>query len=133
MPVDEQLRRVLGDPYPLGAAQALHLSIEQLTRDDPDGVATHMLDLLAVLSPAGVNLSFLDQVAAPRADAHDIEHPDDRAGSVDGGAAFDAALSLLADRSLATPTVDGQAVTVAPAHPTCRRGSVWPGPAGSTL
>ena len=112
VPVDEQLRHVLGDPYPIGAAQALHLSIEQLTRDDPDGLATHLLNLLAVLSPAGVNLSLLDQAAAPRADAHDTEHLDDRAGSVDDGAAFDAALSLLADRSLATPTVDGQAVTV---------------------
>ncbi|WP_283134408.1 tetratricopeptide repeat protein [Rhizohabitans arisaemae] len=88
-PLPEHLSRHDGDAYPDGTAQAILLSVGQLEPDDED---THeVLDLLSVLSPAGI----------PRALFHEVI--DDPAGR----ATLGETLARLADASLITFTENG--------------------------
>jgi hypothetical protein len=60
--VSDHLVRVPGDPYPRGVAEAILVSVTDLTGEDADGLARRVLDVLSVLSPLGA------EVAAPDAD-----------------------------------------------------------------
>ena len=88
--VGDHLRRVLGDPYSLTAAQALRMSVDDaIVGDDESGLGRHLLELLAVFSAAGVPRSLL-RSQDPRTDE---------------------ALALLADRSLVSLSTDGDVVS----------------------
>ncbi|WP_343971395.1 tetratricopeptide repeat protein [Streptosporangium amethystogenes] len=93
LPLERHLTALEGDAYPAGAAQAILLSLalaEQATLG-----ARRLLEVLAVLSPAGVARLLLH--SAP------ILEPGDQSE-------IDELLARLADTSLITFTDDGQAV-----------------------
>jgi tetratricopeptide (TPR) repeat protein len=102
--VGEHLRRVLGDPYSLTAAQALRMAVDEVPGDDETGLGRHLLDLLAVLSAAGVPRWLLRRAEVTQATA---------AGSavLAGSAGVDAAVAHLADRSLVSLSTDGAIVS----------------------
>jgi tetratricopeptide (TPR) repeat protein len=77
------------DPYPRGTAEAITLALGAAGQNDPGGLAGQLLDVIAVLSPAGTSREVL---AA--------------AGGADPETA-DAALQRLAAWSLVTWSVDG--------------------------
>lgn len=94
--LSDYLSPVQGDRYPRGVAQAILLSIEAATRTaaDEDGLCGPLLDLVSLLSPAGVSRDILYQ-ARPLAPPHTV----------------DAALGRLSDRSLLSFSEDGSAVS----------------------
>ncbi|MFI9846752.1 tetratricopeptide repeat protein, partial [Nonomuraea sp. NPDC051941] len=61
-PVADYLPAQAGDPYPVGAAEAILLSITQAETTVPDAAA--LLPLLSVLSPAGIPLTVLHALTA---------------------------------------------------------------------
>jgi hypothetical protein len=102
LPVQEYLGRVEGDPYPDGVAQAVLLSLDGLGAGAGAEVCGAVMDLVAVLSAAGVPRMVVQ--AAGRAGAlPGIPEPVDEAG-------VDAALGRLAGWSLLAFSVDGSAV-----------------------
>jgi hypothetical protein len=102
LPVRELLQAEKGGQYPRGVAAAVLLSLEGVRADDDTGTALPLMELLAVLSPAGVRRT--------------VFHPVGQRGvlSEDGLSAevVDRALARLAGASLLTFSVDGSAVTV---------------------
>ena len=104
-----RLRAPLGDflplgaePYPPGAAEAVSLSLEALRTADEVGVGAGVLEIMALLSSAGVSRELLGAAG--------------EAGALAAGgrrvAAFvvDQALARLDDQALLTLTIDGQTV-----------------------
>ena len=101
LPVAEYLTRQDGQPYPHGVAEAVLLSLQAVQAADRTGVCAGVMELMCVLSAAGVRRDLL-QVAG-------------QAGVLGGGtglgaAVVDEALGRLAEWSLLAFTVDGQAV-----------------------
>jgi len=105
LPVGEYLTRVPGQPYPHGVAEAVLLSLEAVRASDRGGLCAGVLELMSVLSAAGVR--------------RDVVHAAGQAGVLGGrdvaraGVApdvVDAALGLLAERSLLWFSLDGQVV-----------------------
>jgi len=102
VPVERYLGRVEGAAYPRGLAQAVLLSLAGAGADDDVGLCAAVMDLVAVLSPAGV----------PRS----IMHTAGRVGALPGvvgavdEAAVDAALGKLAEGSVLAFNTDGSAV-----------------------
>ena len=95
-PVDGLLVQVKGGQYPYGVAAAVLLSLEVVREDDDTGLCGTVMDVVSVLSPAGVSRGML----------HAVTHP--------GGALpeqVDQALGLLADSSLLTFSVDRGSVS----------------------
>ena len=94
-PTAKYLPRLKGDPYPRGVAEAISLSIDAVTGDDPVGLAGDLLGLVSLLSPQGVARDLLHcgpsagLLVAPGAEAAD-------------GAAIDQAIGRLAEASLVT-------------------------------
>ncbi len=107
LPVGEYLTREEGQPYPRGVAEAVLLSLDAVRVGDPSGVCIRVMEILAVLSPAGVRRDLL----------HDAGQSGVLATGKRGRAAkvsaslVDKALAQLAERSLLTFSLDGQAVT----------------------
>jgi hypothetical protein len=98
-PVEEYLAPAKGDPYPRSVAQAVLLSIDTAAADDPGGLCGSLLDLVSLLSPAGVARELL-QVAGS-------------AGVLPGDPqAIDSALGRLADCSLLAFSGDDATVSV---------------------
>ena len=95
-------RQVRGDPYPRGVAEAVLLSLRAVRAADWTGVCIGAMEILAVLSAAGVRRELL--------------HAAGQAGMLaSGGHRVDAdlvdrALDQLTDWSLVTFSLDGQAV-----------------------
>jgi tetratricopeptide (TPR) repeat protein len=95
-------REVWEDPFPRGVAEAVLLSLQAVRAADWTGVCTGAMEILAVLSAAGVRRELL--------------HAAGQAGTLaSGGHAVDAdlvdrALDQLADWSLVAFSLDGQAV-----------------------
>jgi Tetratricopeptide repeat len=101
LPVSEYLTRPDGQPYPHGVAEAVLLSLRAVQDRDQTGACGGVLELMSVLSAAGVR--------------RDLLHAAGQAGALDGGtgldaAAVDEALGRLAERSLLAYSVDGQTV-----------------------
>jgi tetratricopeptide (TPR) repeat protein len=86
--------------YPSGAAQAVLLSLEALWASDPSGVCAGAMELMSVLSAAGVR--------------RDLLHAAGQAGALGGrwvaAGLVDQALERLAVWSLLTPGLDGQTI-----------------------
>ena len=103
LPVGEYLTRAAGQPYPHGVAEAVLLSLDAVRAGDQGGVCAGVMELMAVLSAAGVR--------------RDLLHEAGQAGVLPGGGdetvaagVVDGALARLAERSLLTFSLDGQAV-----------------------
>jgi tetratricopeptide (TPR) repeat protein len=102
LPVTSYLTRQDGQPYPHGVAEAVLLSLQAAQASDRTGACAGVLELMCVLSAAGVRRGLL--------------HAAGQAGVLDGGTGLDAlvvdeGLGRLAERSLLAFAVDGQAVT----------------------
>ena len=91
-----------GQPYPRGVARAVPLSLAAIRVADKTGMCTRVIEIMAVLSAAGVRRELL--------------HVAGRAGVLASGghrveaALVDRALEWLSDRSLLTFSLDGQTV-----------------------
>ena len=91
-----------GQPYPHGVARAVLLSLAAIRAADKTGMCTRVIEIMAVLSAAGVRRELL--------------HVAGRAGVLASGghrveaALVDRALEWLSDRSLLTFSLDGQTV-----------------------
>ena len=104
MPVGELLRPVEAGQYPRGVAAAVLLSLEGVRTGDDTGVCVGAMELLAVLSAAGVR-RVLVQAAARQG----VLEQDGQAGEL-APEVVDRALARLAGTSLLTFSVDGSSV-----------------------
>jgi len=107
LPVAQYLTREAGQPYPHGVAEAVLLSLDAVRAGDPAGVCTGVLELMAVLSAAGVRRDLLYD--AGQAGLLDGGEPG--AGAGVGAGVVDGALARLAEASLLAFSLDGQAVS----------------------
>ena len=102
LPVQEHLTRQEGQAYPHGVAKAVLLSLQAVWAADRAGVSTRMLEIMAVLSAAGVRRELL--------------HTAGQAGVLASGghrvpaAQVDRALEWLNHRSLLSFSMDGQTI-----------------------
>ena len=103
LPVSEYLRRGPGQPYPHGVAEAVLLSLQAAQAADAAGVCGGVLELLSLLSAAGVR--------------RDLLHAAGQAGALAGGsgtglgaAVVDEALGALAEWSLLAFSLDGRVI-----------------------
>jgi tetratricopeptide (TPR) repeat protein len=104
LPLKEQLTRVEGQTYPPGVAEAVLLSLDAVWAVDQGGVCTSVMEVMAVLSEAGVRRELL--------------HAAGQAGVLAGSGRrakvaadlVDRALAWLVERSLLTFNLDGQTV-----------------------
>jgi len=104
LPVDRHLRRQTADAYPRGAAQAVLLAARQIEETDP--LASTVIGLIGVLSPAGIRRDVLYALA----EVH--EQPDLHSERYDGVSItdIDETIGRLAEASLLTFTLNGDAV-----------------------
>ena len=105
-PVDQLLLRIGTDRYPHGLAAAVLLALEAVRAGDGTGVCGAVMDLVSVLSAAGVPRAVLH--AAGQAGA--LSEQSGRLARV-AAAEVDEALGRLAGSSLLTFSVDGGTVT----------------------
>ncbi len=103
LPVQEYLTRGQGQPYPPGVPEAVLLNLDASRTGDHGGMCTEVMEVMAVLSAAGVSRELL--YAAGRAGAL-------AARSEAGPPAdmVDRALTRLAERSLLTFSQGGQTI-----------------------
>jgi tetratricopeptide (TPR) repeat protein len=102
MPVEEYLVRDRGQPYPHGVAEAILLSLDAARAGDQGGVRTGVMEIVAVLSTAGVRRGLLHaagQAGVLASGGHQAAAP-----------AVDRALGQLTERSLLAFSLDGQTV-----------------------
>jgi len=104
VPVQEYLRRQDGPPYPHGVAEAVLLSLDAAWAGDQGGVCTGIMEIMAVLSGAGVSRDLLYAAGREGALARHRRRSRVSAESVDQ------ALMRLAERSLLNFGLDGQTV-----------------------
>ena len=106
MPVGELLRPVEAGQYPRGVAAAVLLSLEGVRAGDDTGICAAVMELLAVLSAAGVRRTLVHEAARLG-----VLTGDEQAGELPAEVA-DRALARLAGASLLTFSVDGSSVSV---------------------
>jgi len=99
------LRAEEAGQYPHGMAAAVLLSIEGVRVSDGTGVAAAVMELLAVLSPAGVRRTVIHAAGRQRV-LDRTGRPEDLTADV-----VDRALARLAGASLLTFSIDGTVVT----------------------
>jgi hypothetical protein len=105
LPVQDHLIREQGQPYPHRAAEAILLSLEAVRAGDRAGLCSGVLELMAVLSAAGVRRELLDEAGQ----AGGLGKTRRRAKvSAD---VVDSTLARLAERSLLAFSLDGRTVT----------------------
>jgi tetratricopeptide (TPR) repeat protein len=104
LPVHEYLSRELGQPYPHGVAEAVLLSLDAVRADDRLGVCAGALEVMSVLSSAGVRRDLLHAVGEAGVLASGTDSTRVTAAVVDG------ALGRLTESSLLTFSLDGQTV-----------------------
>jgi hypothetical protein len=63
-PARKYLGRVKGEPYPHGAAEAITLALAAVTANDPAGLCGSLMDMVALLSPAGVRRDLVGAAVA---------------------------------------------------------------------
>jgi tetratricopeptide (TPR) repeat protein len=100
LPVAEYLTRHAGQPYPHGVAQAVLLSLDAVQ----GGICAAVMEMMAVLSAAGVRRELLHEAGQAGVLSDDEQRVAVTAAVVDG------ALGRLAEASLLTFSLDGQAV-----------------------
>jgi tetratricopeptide (TPR) repeat protein len=104
LPVDRYIRRQPGVAYPHGAAQAVLLSVQQV--EETDSLAAVLTGLISVLSPTGIRRDVLYAVTR----ISDQARPDCANQTYMSDSDIDATLGRLAEASLLTFTLDGDAV-----------------------
>ena len=104
-PLDEYLRRLPGDPYARGASAAIALAVHEVESQEGDGVTSRLLELLAVLSPAGVDRQILYAAAPFLTSQADGTKPASLAS-------VDSALGVLDELSMVSFSVGDRAVIV---------------------
>ena len=102
VPVEETLRQELGQSSVPGIAQAVLLSLEAARAADQTGMCMRLIEILAVLSAAGVRRDLLHAAGQASALATGEQ------GVV--AALVDESLARLAERSLVTVSLDGQTI-----------------------
>ena len=105
IPVGELLRPVDAGQYPRGVAAAVLLSLDGVRAGDDAGVCTAVMELVAVLSPAGVRRALVHE-----AGRQGVLERDRQPGEL-SPAVVDQALGRLAGASLLTFSVDGSSVS----------------------
>ncbi|MGW2196530.1 tetratricopeptide repeat protein, partial [Streptosporangium sp. NPDC001682] len=102
--LEEAFPKVPGDGYPVGAARAVVLALAEFASGRATRVERGLLELMAVISPAGVPRTWLHRAAADR----------DLLGVItgDGAVRVDAAIGTLADASLLVLSEDGATVSM---------------------
>ncbi len=105
LPVADLLAPVAAGQYPRGAAAAVLLSLDAVQADDDTGACRAVMDLLAVLSAAGVRRSLVYQSGREGLPGRDQPLPGLAAEVVDQ------ALAHLAGASLLTFSLDGSTVS----------------------
>ena len=103
--VREYLTPVEGDPYPRGVAEAVLLSLDAATAADQTGLCAIVMDVVSLLSTAGVARPFLH--AAVMAGVLLVAGGEEDAGTPQ----IDEALGRLVNASLLTFSVDGFTVS----------------------
>jgi tetratricopeptide (TPR) repeat protein len=104
LPAGEYLARVQAGPYPHGVAAAVLLSMDSAGARDSSGLHGAVLDLIAVLSTAGVSRALLYRAGAGGALGRATD-------AADAPVVVDAALAQLADASLLIFSGDGSSVS----------------------
>jgi tetratricopeptide (TPR) repeat protein len=110
LPVVAYLARSEGDPYPRGTAEAILLSLAEVEDRDPPGLCRPVIELLSILSPAGVPRRLLHQAGQARLfprSGH-RRQPSMPIGAVE----VDAAVQRLDEGSLLSLSIDGLTTTV---------------------
>jgi tetratricopeptide (TPR) repeat protein len=110
LPIQEYLTPLAGEPYPHGVAEAILLSLEAVVAADRTGLCDVLIDLVSLLSPAGLPRTVLYAAGSagifPEAgEADSAANPQKVEQQVDG------ALGQLADASLLTFSGDGFTVS----------------------
>ena len=59
VPVQDYLQRAAGEPYPHGVAEAIVLALDAVAGGDPGGLCRGLIDVVALLSAAGVSRGLL--------------------------------------------------------------------------
>ena len=59
VPLQDILKRVIGEPYPHGVAEAIVLALAAVEVDDPTGLSRALINVIAVLSTTGVPRALL--------------------------------------------------------------------------
>ena len=106
LPVEKYLIREEGQPYPRGVAEAVLLSLNEVRAGDETGVCTGVMEIMAVLSPAGIRRDLLYNAILPSVVASGKRR---RAARVSANR-VDKALARLAERSLLTFSLDDETV-----------------------
>ena len=101
---EEYLTQEEQQPYLRRAAESVLLSLEAIRADDPAGLCVRVLEIMAVLSAAGVRRELLQAAGQSGVLARR------RLRSRVNAALVDRALARLAERSLLTFSLDGQTV-----------------------
>jgi tetratricopeptide (TPR) repeat protein len=104
LPVDRYVTREEGQPYPHGVAEAVLMSLDAVRNSDQSGMCTRVMEIIAVLSAAGVRRELLHAARQAGALANRTE-------AVTSAVMVDEALGRLAEWSLLAFSLDGQAVT----------------------
>ncbi len=105
IPVGELLRPVQAGQYPRGVAAAVLLSLEGVRAGDDTGVCAAVVELIAVLSAAGVRRDLVQEAAR-----QGVLERDGQAGEL-SPEVVDRALARLAGASLLTFSMDGSSVS----------------------
>ena len=104
VPVQVLLKRVIGEPYPHGAAEAIVLALDATADGDPAGLCRGLINVVALLSTAGVSRALL--YAAGQQGL--LQYPHDETAA--GPRTIDEALGRLANASLLTFSLDDATV-----------------------
>jgi tetratricopeptide (TPR) repeat protein len=102
LPVADYLGRVEGDAYPHRTAEAIILSLRGVEENDPSGTCAALMDLVSVLAETGVSRRLLHAAATAQPAERESEFT---------AVTVDASLGRLAEASLVSFSVDGEAVS----------------------
>jgi tetratricopeptide (TPR) repeat protein len=105
VPVQDVLKRATGDPYSDGVVEAIVLGLDAATRGDQTGLCRGLINVVALLSAAGVSRSLL--YAAGQQGL--LQHPGTETAA--GPESIDEALGRLVNAELLTFSVDDATVT----------------------
>ncbi len=104
VPVQDLLKRVIGEPYPHGVAEAIVLALDATADGDPAGLCRGLINVVALLSTAWVSRALL--YAAGQQGLLQYPHYETAAGP----RTVDEALGRLANASLLTFSLDDATV-----------------------
>jgi tetratricopeptide (TPR) repeat protein len=104
-PSKELLRRTAGEPYRHSVGEAITLALDAATESDPTGCVPGIVNVVALLSDAGVNRSLLYA-----AGDQGLLHRPGSSEDAPGPQSIDEALALLAGSSLLTFSTDDTTV-----------------------